>query len=89
MVDAIDDLERGRESYVRGAWIDAYNSLSRADQAAQLGAEDLELLATSACMIGSDDEYLSSLGRAHHGYLDGGEALRAVRCAFWVGNSRK
>jgi DNA-binding CsgD family transcriptional regulator len=84
-VDAIDELERGRESYARRAWLDAYESLSHADQAAPLGAEDLELLATSAYMLGRDDEYLSALERAHHAYLNAGEAIRAVRCAFWVG----
>jgi DNA-binding CsgD family transcriptional regulator len=85
VVDAIDELGRGRESYARRAWMDAYKSLSRADQAAPLGAEDLELLATSAYMLGRDDDCLSSLERAYHVYLDAGEAMRAVRCAFWVG----
>jgi DNA-binding CsgD family transcriptional regulator len=84
-VDAIEELERGREFYARGAWTDAYESLSHADQAAALGAEDLELLATSAYMLGRDDGHVSALERAHHAYLDSGEALRAVRCAFWVG----
>jgi DNA-binding CsgD family transcriptional regulator len=84
-VNAIDELERGCVSYARRAWMDAYKLLSHADQAAPLGAEDLELLATSAYMIGRDDDYLSSLERAHHVYLDAGEALQAVRCAFWVG----
>lgn len=65
--------------------MDAYKSLSRADKAAALGAEDLELLATSAYMLGRDDDFLSILERAHHAYLDGGEAMRGVRCAFWVG----
>jgi len=83
-VDAIDDLERGRESYTRRAWIDAYESLSHADQASALGAEDLELLATSAYMLGRDDD-LSGLERAYHVYLDAGETLRAARCAIWVG----
>jgi hypothetical protein len=44
-----------------------------------VGAEDLELLATSAYMLGRDDDYLSSLERAHHVYLNAGEAMRAVR----------
>ena len=79
------ELEQGRESYARRAWRDAYESLSDADQAAPLGAQDLELLATSAYMVGRDNEYLSGLERAHHAYADAGEALRAVRCAFWVG----
>jgi DNA-binding CsgD family transcriptional regulator len=85
VVDATDDLERGRESYARRAWMDAYTSLSHADQAALLGVEDLELLATSAYMLGRDDDFLGYLERVHHAYLDAGEALRAVRYAFWVG----
>jgi DNA-binding CsgD family transcriptional regulator len=87
VVDAIGELRRGRESYARRAWIDAYESLSHADRVAPLGAADLELLATSAYMLGRDDDYLSGLERAHHVYLDAGEAMRAVRCAFWVGVS--
>jgi hypothetical protein len=85
VVDTIDELGRGREFYARRAWVDAYKSLSHADQATPLGAEDLNLLATSAYMLGRDDDYLSGLERAHRAYLDGGEAVRAVRCAFWVG----
>ena len=65
--------------------MDAYKLLSHADQAAPLGAEDLELLATAAFMIGREDDCLSSLERAYHVYLDAGEALCAVRCAFWLG----
>lgn len=84
MVDAANELERGRESYARRAWVDAYESLSRADRASPLGAADLELLATSAYMLGRDDD-LSGLERAYHAYLDSGEAARAARCAIWVG----
>jgi DNA-binding CsgD family transcriptional regulator len=80
-----EDLERGRAAYERHAWKGAHESLSRADEAARLGAEDLELLATSAFMLGRDDEYLSVLERAHHAYLEAGQTLPAVRCAFWVG----
>ena len=84
-MDATHELRRGRESYSRRAWTGAYKSLGEADQAAPLGAEDLELLATSASMIGHDDECLRFLERAYQAYLDAGEATRAVRCAFWVG----
>jgi DNA-binding CsgD family transcriptional regulator len=80
-----DRLDRGRESYARGAWLDACESLSLADQAAPLGAEDLELLATSAYMVGREDDHVSGLERAHHAYLDAGETLGAVRCSFWMG----
>jgi ATP/maltotriose-dependent transcriptional regulator MalT len=36
-------------------------------------------------MLGRDSEFLGILERAHHAYLDAGEPLRAVRCAFWIG----
>ena len=85
MVDAAGELARGRESFTGWAWMDAYKSLSHADQEAPLGAGDLELLATSASMIGRDDDCLDSLERAYRVHLEAGEALRAVRCAFWVG----
>src|SRR5918997_1877582 len=65
--------------------MDAYESLSHADRADLLGADDLELLATSAYMLGRDGDSLGFLERAHHAYLDDGESMRAVRCAFWVG----
>ena len=65
--------------------MDAYTSLSDADRVTPLEAEDLELLATSAYMLGRDDDCVGRLERAYHLHLDSGEALRAVRCAFWVG----
>jgi DNA-binding CsgD family transcriptional regulator len=83
-VHAVNEIERGRASYARRAWTDAYESLTLADRAAPLRAEDLELLATSAYMLGRDDDYVSGMERAHHLYLEGGEGLRAGRCAFWI-----
>ena len=82
---AIGDRERGREAYAKRAWSDTYELLTSADEVKELGAADRELLATSAFMLGRDDEYLGGLERAHHAYLEGGEPLRAVGCAFWVG----
>ena len=80
-------LERGRASYAKGAWLDAYESLSRADEADLLEAEDLELLAKSAYMLGRDDDYVRGLERAHHGHLDAGEVPGAARCAWWIGHN--
>ncbi len=82
---ASDEREQGRESFAHGAWKDAYESLSRADQAAPLGAEDLELRATSAFMLGRLDDFLSVIERAHHAYLGAGDPLRAARCGFYLG----
>jgi DNA-binding NarL/FixJ family response regulator len=77
-----DELRRGRESYARRAWADAYESLSHADD-----AEDLELLARSAYMLGLDDYYRSALERAYRAYVDAGDSPRAARCAWWVGHN--
>jgi DNA-binding NarL/FixJ family response regulator len=79
------DLERGRECYGRQAWARAFEALTAADQAASLGAEDLERLAMSAYLIGLDDDYLKALERAHDAHVRAGELLRAARCAFWLG----
>jgi len=49
-VDAVDELQLGREAYANGAWLDAYEALSRADAAVPLEAADVELLATSAAL---------------------------------------
>jgi DNA-binding CsgD family transcriptional regulator len=76
--------ERGRRAYARRAWGEAFESLSLADRATPLEADDLELLATSAYMLGRRDD-LGSLERAYQAHLDAGEPLRAARCAFWTG----
>jgi hypothetical protein len=86
-VRAVAELEQGREAYARRRWVDAYQSLAAADQARPLGAGDLELLARSGYMLGRDDDYVSGLERAHHAYLEAGEALHAVRCAWWIGHN--
>ncbi len=82
------ELERARRSYATRKWREAYETFARADDVGQLGAEDLELFATSAYMLGRDDEYLNILERAHHAYADAGEPLRAAHCAGWVGVTR-
>lgn len=80
----LEILDRGRASFERRAWLDADDCLSRADQAEPLQAEDLERLATTAYMLGRDEDHVSGLERAHHAYVDAGEELRAARCAFWT-----
>ena len=85
MVDAVAELERGRQSYASQAWTDAFELLSAADRSDQLGAGDLELLATSAYMLGREENYLGILERAYRAHLDADEGLAALRCAFWIG----
>jgi DNA-binding NarL/FixJ family response regulator len=80
-----DALERGRASFARAAWPDAFESLSRADEAGLLEPNDLELLATAAYMLGREDEYVLALERAHYAHLDAGEVPPAARCTWWIG----
>jgi ATP/maltotriose-dependent transcriptional regulator MalT len=79
------DLELGREAYAQRAWADAHASLSAADRAAPLDAEDLERLATAASLIGRMDEYEALLERIHRVHLDAGDPFRAARAAGWLG----
>jgi ATP/maltotriose-dependent transcriptional regulator MalT len=87
MAETTTDLERGRESFEASAWADAYECLSRAEQAAPLRGDDLSRLAIAAHMLGLIDEWLPLLERAHQRFVEEGDELSAVRCAFWVGMS--
>jgi DNA-binding CsgD family transcriptional regulator len=82
---ASNELEQGRRAYKGSAWAAAYQSLLNADEDPPLGADDVELLATSAYMLGNEDEWMQLLERAFHGHSEVGRAQRAARCAFWVG----
>ena len=80
-----DLLAQGRASYERRDWADAWQSLSRADAAAPLGADDLARLAWSATLLGRDDAMLAVLERLYQSHLDAGQELDAARDAFWLG----
>ena len=80
-------LELGRESYAAGDWAAAQDALSASDGGEPLEPEDLLLLARAAYMLGRDDEYIGSLERAHHAYLEAGRSPQAALCAFWVGHN--
>ena len=69
-VTVLAAVELGREHYAARAWSDAHASLSAADRQAPLAAEDLELLAVAAYMIGHQEEYTDALGRAHRAHLE-------------------
>jgi hypothetical protein len=84
MPAAADILDRGRESYGRHAWADAFATLSAADRAAPLGPDDLVCLATAAYLVGRDDESTGLWARAHHDFLGRGDVEPAARCAFWL-----
>ena len=84
-MNAVADLEQGRDAYALEAWGAAFELLTATDRSEPLGAEDLELLATAAYMLGREEEYLGTLERAYRVHLEAGAELAAFRCAFWVG----
>jgi DNA-binding NarL/FixJ family response regulator len=79
-----DTLDRGRASFERQAWADAFDKLSAADRETPLAPEDLELLAKAAYLVGRDADRDEVLARAHREWLRLGGAERAARCAFWL-----
>ena len=79
------DVELGRQAYARQAWREAHEYLAAADEAEGLETADLDLLATTAFMLGRDDEYIRVLERVHHTHLEAGETLPAIRAAVWMG----
>ena len=80
----VDELQRGRDAYARRAWLEAHERLARVHEQRPLDPPDLELLATTAFMLGRDDDSVAWLELAHQRYLDDGLTLRAVRCAAWI-----
>ena len=77
-------LDRGRESFRRQAWADAYAQMSAADRDAPLEVADLEMLAAAASLAGDDPASADAWIRAHQEYMRAGNPARAVRCAFWL-----
>ncbi len=80
-----EDLrERGRSAYRQRGWASAYELLTAADRRSPLGPDDLELLTTSAYLVGHDDVGDDLAARAYR-ELVREEPTRAARHAFWLG----
>ena len=79
------EIERGRETYARHAWRDAFEALSCADRESPLEDQDLDRLAWAAALAGHNDVYLASLERLHDLRAASGDVCGAARAAFWLG----
>ena len=84
-MDVRSGIERGRELCAERAWGPAFASLSVIDPVL-LSAEDLELLAVSAFMLGRDDAYVDAWELAYHSHLRVEDAARAALCTWWIGD---
>lgn len=83
MVSALEEhVTAGREALERHAWAEAFEQLSRADAAGELGAADLEALAEASFWVGELDLTLDAQERAYRGYLDDGQPCRAAGIAM-------
>jgi DNA-binding CsgD family transcriptional regulator len=77
-------LEDGRAALERGAWSEAYTLFTAADARVPLDPDDLDRLATAAFLVGEDATSIQARTRAHAGFLERGETIRAARSAFWL-----
>jgi DNA-binding CsgD family transcriptional regulator/tetratricopeptide (TPR) repeat protein len=76
--------ERGRSAYRQREWASAYELLSAADRESPLDPDDLELMLTTAYLVGRDDVGDDLSARAYR-ELVRDEPTRAARHAFWLG----
>jgi DNA-binding CsgD family transcriptional regulator len=74
-------LADGRTAFEEERWSDAYTSLRSADAETPLEPADLDRLATAAFLVGDDAASADARARAHSGFLERGETLRAAESA--------
>ena len=72
-----DGLARARESYVRRSWRAACDGFVGGHD--QLGAEDLERLAVSAYLVGSNPKSDQAWALVHRRHLQQDDLVGAVR----------
>lgn len=77
-------IGEARAAFARGAWLNAYQAFVTADAQAPLDPEDLDRLATAAYLTGHDEASVAARTRAHNGYLDRDQPIRAAAAAFWL-----
>ena len=75
-------MQAAREAFARHSWLEVYTLLS--DAAGDLQADQLEMLAVAANLIGLDQESVRAWERAHAEHLRGGRPDRAAGCACWA-----
>lgn len=82
--DGLIGRGRAKSESERLDWERTYSALVDEDALSPLSVEDLEVLATSAHLLGHVDDCVEALQRAHQLYVDAGDLRGAVRCGFWL-----
>lgn len=75
---------RGRAAAARMAWDDAFAAFAAADADAPLHADDLEVWAVAAYLLGRVDAAVDAQARAFEAHRGGGDVPAAARCGFWI-----
>lgn len=75
---------RGRAAAERADWDVAFAAFSTADAQARLTADDLQVWAVAAYLLGHVDTAVEADARAHQLHLDRGDLRSAVRSGFWA-----
>jgi DNA-binding CsgD family transcriptional regulator len=78
------DEAQGREAYHRRQWRRAFDLFSAADRASALAPADLVRLGDAAYLIGEESDAIAAWTRAHTGFVEASDALRAARVGFWL-----
>jgi tetratricopeptide (TPR) repeat protein len=84
MADGVTHLGHARELQKQSLWAEACDEFAAAGRSAQLDADDLELYAEAAQILGRGAEAIQLLRRAFNLRVDAGEVDRAITTAFWI-----
>jgi DNA-binding NarL/FixJ family response regulator len=83
--DGLVAINRARDAYDRQEWRAACEEYALADGAGLLAPHDLERFADAALLAGRDAESADALSRAHHEFMNRGDAEAAAGCAARLG----
>lgn len=84
MSDVGSRLERARRLHGEERWVEACDGFVAVDEVEPLGAEDLELLAESAQIMGRGELAVATLRRAYEARVASGDVDRALTIGFWL-----
>ncbi|HTM85496.1 MAG TPA: hypothetical protein VL179_11475, partial [Mycobacterium sp.] len=77
--------EQAHTAYTEHRWNDAVSAFAAADARQKLSAPELESWSTAAFLVGSENDGIDALTRAHEQYLVAADTAVAARCAGWLG----
>jgi DNA-binding CsgD family transcriptional regulator len=83
-VATFDPLAQGRQAHARRRWRQAYDLFFAAERKSALAPEDLVRLGDAAYLVGEESAATAAWTRAHTGFVEQGDALRAARVGFWL-----